>query len=51
MEMLRDAYPQANEVAPGIYDRIFPLAANLIRPLGEFEMVKKELPEPESAGS
>jgi len=51
MEMLRDAYPQANEVASGIYDRIFPLAANLIRPLGEFEMVKKELPEPESAGS
>jgi len=41
MEMLRDAYPQANEVAPGIYDRVFPLAANLIRPLGGFEMVEK----------
>lgn len=41
MEMLRDAYPQANEVAPGIYDRIFPLPTNLIKPLGEFEMVEK----------
>lgn len=37
MEMLRDAYPQANEVAPGIYDRMFPLAANLVRPLGEYQ--------------
>ena len=41
MEMLRDAYPQANEIAPGIYERVFPLAANLIRPLGAFEMVEK----------
>ena len=37
MEMLRDAYSQAAEVAPGIYDRVFPLQANLIRPLREFE--------------
>ncbi|WP_411826453.1 3'-5' exoribonuclease YhaM family protein [Luteolibacter sp. AS25] len=36
MEMLRDAYPQANEVAKGIYERVFPLAANLVEPLGEF---------------
>jgi 3'-5' exoribonuclease len=42
MEMLRDAYPQAKEVAPGIYDRVFPLAANLIKPLAGFEMVEKE---------
>jgi 3'-5' exoribonuclease len=40
MEMLRDAYPHAKEVAPGIYDRVFPLAANLIKPLGAFEMVE-----------
>lgn len=40
MEMLRDAYPQANEVAPGIYERMFPLSANLIRPLAGFEMVE-----------
>ncbi len=37
MEMLKDAYTQATEVAPGIYDRVFPLSANLIRPLRDFE--------------
>lgn len=42
MEMLRDAYPQANEVAPGIYERVFPLAANLIRPLGAYEAAVAE---------
>jgi len=36
MEMLRDAYPQANEIAPGIYERMFPLSANLVRPLSEY---------------
>lgn len=33
LEMLRDAYSQATEVAPGIYDRVFPLPSNLVRPL------------------
>jgi 3'-5' exoribonuclease len=33
MEMLRDAYAQATEIAPGIYDRVFPLPSNLVRPL------------------
>ncbi len=37
MEMLRDAYAQAAEVVPGIYERVFPLPANLVRPLKEFE--------------
>jgi 3'-5' exoribonuclease len=37
MEMLRDAYSQATEVAPGIYDRVFPLSANLVRPLRDYE--------------
>jgi 3'-5' exoribonuclease len=37
MEMLRDAYSQSPEVAPGIYDRVFPLSTNLIKPLGSFE--------------
>ena len=37
MEMLRDAYAQAAEVAPGIYERVFPLPTNLVRPLREFE--------------
>jgi 3'-5' exoribonuclease len=36
LEMLRDAYSQANEIAPGIYDRIFPLPTNLVRPLAGF---------------
>jgi 3'-5' exoribonuclease len=38
MEMLRDAYAQSAEVAPGIYERVFPLATNLIKPLASFEM-------------
>lgn len=37
MEMLRDAYAQSAEIAPGIYDRVFPLSTNLIRPLSRFE--------------
>ena len=36
MEMLRDAYSQATEIAPGIYDRVFPLPTNLVRPLANF---------------
>lgn len=36
MEMLRDAYAQSNEIAPGIYDRVFPLPSNLVRPLATF---------------
>ena len=36
MEMLRDAYAQATEIAPGIYDRVFPLPNNLVRPLASF---------------
>ena len=36
MEMLRDAYSQSNEIAPGIYDRFFPLPTNLVRPLPAF---------------
>jgi 3'-5' exoribonuclease len=42
MEMLRDAYSQAAEVAPGIYDRVFPLSANLIRPLRDYEEAPSE---------
>lgn len=36
MEMIRDAYAQSNEIAPGIYDRVFPLPTNLVRPLPGF---------------
>lgn len=33
LEMLRDAYAQGHEIAPGIFERVFPLPANLVRPL------------------
>lgn len=36
LEMLRDAYVQASEILPGIYDRVFPLPTNLVRPLAGF---------------
>lgn len=35
-EMLKDAYAEANEVAPGILERRFPLPANLVVPLAKF---------------
>jgi len=37
LEMVKDAYARQPEVAPGIYDRMFPLPANLVRPLSPFE--------------
>lgn len=36
MEMVRQAYVQSTEIAPGIFDRVFPLASNLVRPLPSF---------------
>ena len=39
MEMVRQAYSQATEIVPGIYDRVFPLPSNLVRPLGAFVSV------------
>lgn len=36
LEMLRDAYSQSTELAPGIYDRVFPLPTNLVKPLAAF---------------
>lgn len=36
MEMIREAYRTSNEIAPGIYDRMFPLPANLVKPLAAF---------------
>ncbi|MES2474251.1 MAG: HD domain-containing protein [Verrucomicrobiota bacterium] len=40
LEMVRDAYTQANEIVPGIYDRVFPLPTNLVRPLASFAQSK-----------
>lgn len=36
LEMVRTAYAQSVEIAPGIFDRVFPLPANLVRPLVSF---------------
>lgn len=37
LEMVKDAYAQSQELAPGIYERMFPLPSNLVQPLGRFE--------------
>jgi len=37
LEMVKDAYAGANEVAPGIFERQFPLPAPLVTPLAPFE--------------
>jgi len=36
LEMLRDAYTQTQEIAPHIFERVFPLPTNLVRPLPAF---------------
>ncbi len=37
LEMIHDAYGRANELAEGIYEKQFPLPANLVEPLGRFQ--------------
>ena len=34
--MIRDAYAQSQEIAPNIFERVFPLPTNLVRPLPPF---------------
>jgi 3'-5' exoribonuclease len=48
LEMMRDAYSQSKELAPGIFDRVFPLATNLVKPLPVFcaPMETSKDPEP-----
>ena len=47
MEMIRQAYATSNELAPGIYDRMFPLPANLVEPLAIFvPPAPEETPDP-----
>ena len=36
LEMVRDAYAQSQEIAPDIFERVFPLPTNLVRPLPGF---------------
>jgi 3'-5' exoribonuclease len=37
MEMVRQGYANSEEIAPQIHDRVFPLPANLVKPLGRFQ--------------
>ena len=37
LEMMKDAYSQAGELADGIYEKQFPLPANLVAPLPAFD--------------
>lgn len=37
LEMVRGAYHSARETSPGIHERVFPLAAPLVRPLPAFQ--------------
>ncbi len=46
-EMVRAAYRNAPETAPGIYDRQFPLPANLVTPLPPCGSPVEEIPEVE----
>jgi 3'-5' exoribonuclease len=36
LEMVRDAYGQSQEIAPQIFERVFPLPSNLVKPLPVF---------------
>jgi len=42
MEMVFDAYQRANEVAPNILERQFPLPASLVTPLPSLNPESKE---------
>ena len=44
MEMVKDAYRVGAEAVPGIYERVFPLPANLVRPLPAWEGGISEVP-------
>ena len=48
LEMVREAYGHSQEIAPGIFDRVFPLPTNLIRPLASF--ILPETPEAPESG-
>lgn len=46
MEMLKEAYSHATEIAPQIYEKVFPLPANLVHPLASF-LVPEPAPDTE----
>ena len=37
LEMMKDSYAESNQLADGIYEKRFPLPANLVRPLGHHD--------------
>lgn len=43
LEMVRDAYAQSNEIAPSIFERVFPLSNNLVRPLLAYSAGSNEI--------
>ncbi len=55
LEMIRDAYAQSQEISPGIFERVFPLPTNLVKPLDAYfpptpaveSPIDKEEPEPQ----
>lgn len=47
LEMVKDAYANAAEIAEGIYEKQFPLAANLVAPLPVFDAPPIPLAAPE----
>lgn len=49
MEMLREAYLHAHEIAPQIHEKIFPLPANIVTPLAAFTPVVPALHDPDDA--
>lgn len=49
MEMVRMAYEQSNEIAPGIYDRQFPLPAGLVDPLPSMALNDAKIVEEDAA--
>lgn len=51
LEMIRDAYSQSNEIAPGIYDRVFPLPTNLVKPLAAVTFPSVPVEEPTNSAS
>jgi 3'-5' exoribonuclease len=55
LEMLSEAYTKSQELAPGIYERVFPLSTNLVMPLPAFVDAMespegREVPEDSSTG-
>jgi 3'-5' exoribonuclease len=48
LEMIRDAYGQTQEIAPQIFERVFPLPTNLVKPLPAF-IQPTECPETKEA--